>query len=344
MFLLWPLAVSVLRLSLFPFFIRTETPKFIYQSVKDQAAMIEGVKKAFSHVYVAEDLDRAASQAVAAFEKQMAGGSVTYTNLASKKYRKRLFSGFVVAFGNQITGLLFMIIYSTALFDTVKEGYGKTITLVVGLSNFGGVFLTIYLIGKMGRKFNLITGLFFQAVAMLVLLIGYLVSSLWVMIVGVVLFMAAFSVGVGGTLTAYVGEILPPKGVGLALGVQWLFSGIIGFALPLIYGKTGIVPLIAFFGGASLVMMFVVDYFTIETKDKTEDEVVSEFEGKSKYRFMNILDKRRSAQNEVHPLKGEGNGGAGVIKPIEIPESFKKEDDGAENIETERKKVNDNES
>lgn len=288
--LLWPLVISVVRLALFPFFIRTDTPKYVYSSIRDKQAARDRVKAVMLTIYDAQDSEKATATVVALFNKQESAGPVSFLSLFRAKYRSRNLSGCSVAFFQQLSGIVFIVFYSTDLFNSFKQGSGKTLTLIVGISNFAGSILTIYLIGKMGRKFNLIAGIFFQGVAWFLLLIGFQVGALWLLIVGSCLYMVSFSVGLGGTETAYISEVLPPIGVGFALAVHWLLNAVIGILIPILVQSLGPSALMGFFGVVSILGVFALDFLLIETKGKSEETIIAEFENK-KYRCFDIFRK-----------------------------------------------------
>ena len=99
--------------------------------------------------------------------------------------------------------------------------------------------------------------------------------------------MLAFAIGLGGTETAYIGEILPPLGVGIALAVQWIVTALIGQFLPNLLSYFGPSSLILFFGVFCFVLFFTLDFLTIETKGKTEQMIVEEFQNSS-YKPLNF--------------------------------------------------------
>jgi Sugar (and other) transporter len=288
--LLLPAAVSVLRLLLFPALIKSETPKFIFASEKDKARAERRIVRAFEQVYVAQDAAVAAREAIGHLEADRQGGQASIRSLFSQQYRKRFVSGLLVAFTMQASGINFFLFYSTKLFDNIEAGYGKTMTLVIGVNNFLGSILAILLIGRLGRKFNLVVGLLLQAVGMYLLLIGYQAHSLWMLAVACCLYMLAFAVGFGGTETAYLGEILPPAGVGFALAFQWAITGIVGLFLAELIDTVGPTALIAFFAVACTLLVFVLDFTTVETKGKSEQTVAREF-ASGNYKFMDLCAK-----------------------------------------------------
>jgi MFS family permease len=282
----WPAIVSIARLISFPIFIKSDTPRYMYTQCADMEAAVAMIKDAYVCVYVDVDAEKAAREAVEYFEKERSEGEIGVMVLFGPRFRKRMLSGCFITFAQQISGINFLVYYSTRLFDEIG-GYGQTITLVVGLCNFLGSICAIYLISKMGRKFNLVVGPMFQAIGMVGLYFGYLRKELWILVVSVIVYMIPYAIGLGGTLTAYVGEILPPLGVGLAFSVQWLMTAIVGQFMPRLITDLGPGILIIFFAIVCFIIVFIMDYLTIETKGKSESEIANEFINK-KYKFMDL--------------------------------------------------------
>ena len=282
----WPAVVSIARLISFPIFVKTDTPKYLYLCSQDRDEAISKIRAAYSHIYVDLDAQEAAFEAVNYYERERFQGDVGLAVLFGPRYRKRLLTGCFITFAQQVSGINFLVYYSTRLFDEIG-GYGQTITLVVGLCNFLGSVCVIYLIGKMGRKFNLVVGPMFQAVGMVGLYFGYLQKEFWILVASVIIYMIPYAIGLGGTLTAYVGEILPPLGVGIAFAVQWLMTALVGQFMPRLITEFGPGKLIIFFAVACFLIVFIMDYLTIETKDKSESQIAGEFLTR-KYKFMHL--------------------------------------------------------
>ena len=298
-FLTWPVIVSLFRLILFPIFIKTDTAKYIFLSQRNQVKAEHMIIQAFRQIYISNDAFLAASDSIQHFQNEERNGQVNMISLFSVQYRKRILSGLTVALSMQMSGINFFMFYSTKLFEVIHEGYGKPMTLAIGITNFIGSIIAIYMISQLGRKFNLVVGLMFQAVGMYFILIGYIIGSFWCLTVGCCVYMIAFATGFGGTETAYLGEILPPAGVGMTLGFQWIITSCVGQFLAELIDSLGPISLLVFFSVSCTVLVFVVDYMTIETKGKSEQAVVKEFET-GKYKFMGIFSTKKSSNDTVN--------------------------------------------
>jgi hypothetical protein len=88
-------------------------------------------------------------------------------------------------------------------------------------------------------------------------------------------------------------ETIPSVGIGLALGLQSLITGLVGMFVPLMnddwIGSTGTM---VFFGAWCWIGIFVLDYVVIETKGKQTDEIEKEYMN-FKYKPWSICAKKK---------------------------------------------------
>ena len=267
--------ISVLRLILFPIFLRTDTVKFQYlSSQKDEA--YDRVLLVMSSVYTPKHADTAAKEAISTFNKQAEESSVGLSSLFRTENRMRLFSGCFLAFAQQLCGINFFIYYSTAIYDSIN-GSGKTMTLVIGIANFLSGFIAMALVGRFGRKFNIVWACLLQAISLGVLLIGIQTKQFILLASAACVYITAFAIGLGGTYTAYLCEILPLSGVGLAVAIQWILTAAIAQGTPILNKTFGQYPLLSFFAATCFVLFFGLASWIIETKDKKEQQIIEKF-------------------------------------------------------------------
>lgn len=337
-FILYPLAVALLRLCCYPFLFRTDTPHYVYEkanketkhshskvaptpvntestTLKKEQEMttpeprvthhdgaeteraiakkvepemttddihhvkgFDSIKEAFSYIYHEDDLEMVTQENILYWEKQKHEGftKVRFTELFSKKFWKQLLSGSFMSFAQQISGINFFCFYSTALFDDIS-GNGKIATLIVGLMNLSGTFISVFTTFKFGRKPNLIVGSFGEAIGWVFFLVGYLYLSEPLLYLAVVIYMLLYSVGLGGTQGVYISEVLPPVGVGFAFAVQWAFTGVTGLTFPFLIKAVGPVAMASFFLIFSVFSGFYIWGTAVETKDKSAKAIFEEF-------------------------------------------------------------------
>lgn len=285
LFLMIPMLVPIIKLSLQPFLLKSDTPKFIFNQNVDKVRARELIIDAYSHIYALESLQDVANETLSSLEKQDLYGKVTITTLFSQKYRSRLFSGMYMCFAQQVSGINYLIFYSTELFK--KSQKEKIMTVVIGASNFFGSFIALYAISRYGRKFNIVWGSLGQALGMLLLFLGFKFDEFPVLAGAVVIYICTFAIGLGGSQMAYISEILPPLGVSISCAVQWIMTAIIAQVLLPLNTLVGPNAMILFFTGACVFFFFSLDFLMIETKGKTEDTINTEFENR-RYRFLNF--------------------------------------------------------
>ena len=284
-FLMIPIVVPLVKLALQPFLLKTDTPKYLYNKNVDKVRARELMINAYSNIYAPEYLDEVVKETMGAYERQDIFGKVSFTTLFTPKYRSRLFSGMFLCFSQQVSGINYLIFYSTELFKASNKE--KIMTVVIGLSNFMGSFIALYAISRYGRKFNVVWGVLGQALGMLLLFVGFKIDYFPLLAVSVVIYVCTFAVGLGGSQMAYISEILPPLGVSISCSVQWILTAIIAQVLLPLNTAVGPNAMILFFTSACLFFFFSLDYLMIETKGKTEDTINTEFETRE-YKFLNF--------------------------------------------------------
>lgn len=284
-FLMLPGFVPLVKLLTIPFLMKSDTPRYIFNSNVDKARARELIADAYSHIYEADYIQNIADETVTNLDQQELTGKITFSTLFTPKYRARIFSGVFLCFAQQMSGINYLIFYSNELFK--KSGKEKTMTFVIGLANFVGSAVALYAIRRFGRKFNIVFGSLGQALGMLLLFLGFKFDSFPILACSCVVFVWSFAIGLGGSQMAYISEILPPIGVSISCSVQWIMTAIIAqVMLPAdrVFGST---VMILFFTVMCTLFFFTLDYLMIETKDKSEATINSDFENKS-YKFLNF--------------------------------------------------------
>ncbi len=269
--------VSFVRVSILMFMLQTDTPRYLYISSPVKHEAHGKIKHCYSHIYADHDLEAATEKCVEYFEGQGDRNRVAFSQLFGKHLRIRLLSGCFLAFGHQCCGINFLVFYSTKIFDELS-GSGKSVTLVIGVTNFLGAILSTYLIGKLGRKFDIVWGCLLQTVSLFALLLGIELQLSWLMAVSTSGYILGFAVGFGGSYTAYLCEILPPIGVSTAMTLQWILTAAVGQFCPKLSTAYGAKAVLLGFAVVCLLLFFGTSLLLVETKAKTEKEVIEQFE------------------------------------------------------------------
>ena len=200
----------------------------------------------------------------------------------SAYYRKRFLLAIIINVGQQVSGINFFILYSTKIFNDVNPGSGQVITVMQSITNFLCSFLALYTSRNFGRKSNLIFGVLIQAFSLWFLNFAYSFQLYWLMAVPVMLFVGAFSVGLGGTLYLYCSEIVPSSGLGVAMFCQWIFTALVSKYVPILTGD--VIPLFWMFNiflVICLIVYVLIDAIGVETKGKEDHEISRDFQRKS---------------------------------------------------------------
>ena len=269
--------LSFVRIIVLQFLLKTDTPKYLYLSspFKEEAQYL--IKKCYSNIYAEHEVDEATRVAMETFKMDSEASKVSLKALFSKTFRLRLWSGCFLAFAQQCCGINFLIFYSTKIFDELS-GNGKTVTFAIGISNMCGAALSMYLIGRCGRKFDIVWGCFIQCLCLFGLLIGIEYKLDWLMAITTAGYILGFAAGFGGTYMAYLTEILPPSGVGIAMSLQWILTAAIGQFTPRLATVFGPKAVLLGFAITCLLLFLGTSIFLIETKGKSEQEVIKQFE------------------------------------------------------------------
>lgn len=106
--------------------------------------------------------------------------------------------------------------------------------VTLGVANFLGGFLCLYMISKFGRRFNLKQCVFNLMISMIGLAIGVQFEFAYLCFFSVIIFMLSFAFGIGGTIAVYSSEICPASGLGLATSLQWMISALVGKFVPVL--------------------------------------------------------------------------------------------------------------
>lgn len=152
-------------------------------------------------------------------------------NMFTDRMRPRLYIALFINIFQQLSGINFLIFFSTTLFDRLS-GNGELVTVLLGLGNITGGFIAMITIGTLGRKFNLQIGTFVQTITMIIFGVGVIFSNSFISAVSAIIYICAFGMGMGGTITLYTAEISNPIIVSVTSGIQWLMAAIIGRVVP----------------------------------------------------------------------------------------------------------------
>ena len=160
------------------------------------------------------------------------------------KYRKALFVGIALSWIQQFSGINAVIFYSNNIFkgstDPTQpvapdvEETANLFTNILGVLNVLSAVTAGLIIDKAGRKSILLFGnflciVFLGILSYLVYHDNYAVSKYFVL-----LYIFAFGMSLGPVVWIYIAEILPDKGIAVAIFLNWVFTLIVGLCFPLV--------------------------------------------------------------------------------------------------------------
>lgn len=98
----------------------------------------------------------------------------------------------------QLSGINGVLSYSTSIFTSViGEGYSSLLTIGVGLINFVGTIISIFMVDSAGRRFLMLGSLGTSTILLLLIFITSLYSFNVVASIGIILFVLSFALGLG---------------------------------------------------------------------------------------------------------------------------------------------------
>ena len=206
--------------------------------------------------------------------------NVSYSQIFTQ-YRRRLLVGLLLMITQQFSGCNAILTDSSTLFD--YDGNSEKVkiyTIVTSLALLISAAFSGKLSDKYGRRTLLLWGN--GVCSILLIVMGVLqqpqqafdhVYMKELSIYLTFLFIFSFGMSLAPICWVYEPEILPEKGVSLAVFTNWLFCGFIVFLTPILIDLIGISPLYYFFG-CYLMGSHVHMYFWLkETKGKTNKEI-----------------------------------------------------------------------
>lgn len=177
----------------------------------------------------------------------------------------------------QFSGINFLIFYAVIIFNQIGVD-GNMANLVLSISNTGGAILGALVCNYTGRKTNFVIGILIQAISFWMFSMMVYYEWYTLLYLPCVLYMVSFACGMGGCSYPWTTETLPPIGVGLSLTVQWIWCAVIGKYTPVWANDwPGLLPTLICFTTVCTFSSIVIDFMVVETKGKTENEIIEEY-------------------------------------------------------------------
>ena len=212
----------------------------------------------------------------------------TFKDLTIPWVRKIVLIGLGIAVVQQITGVNSIMYYGTEILK--DAGFETQAALVGNIANgvisVAATFVGIWLLGKVGRRPMLLTGLIGTSSALLAIGIVSLAfegsAALPYIVLSLTVTFLAFQQGAISPVTwLMLSEIFPLHLRGIGMGVTvfclWITNFTIGLTFPILLGSVGLSTTFFVFVIFGILAIAFVHKFLPETKDRTLEELEQSF-------------------------------------------------------------------
>ncbi|KAJ4756455.1 Inositol transporter 1 [Rhynchospora pubera] len=265
-----------------------ESPRWLYMKDKKSKA-IAVLENIYDSDRLQEEIDQLAD---ASNKDSQSGKTVSYFDvLKSKEIRLAFFTGAGLQAFQQFTGINTVMYYCPTIVQMAgfsSKQLALLLSLIVAAMNAVGTIIGILLIDKCGRRLLALVSLSGVFASLLILSYAFslqpktLGATLgsgagWLAIVGLVLYIAFFSPGMGPVPWAVNSEIYPEayRGVcgGMSATVNWISNFIVAQTFLSVVGLVGTRGTFLIFAGVSVLAFLFVLLFVPETKGLTFEQV-----------------------------------------------------------------------
>lgn len=250
-----------------------ETPRWL---------MKKGHKKEALRILVKTSGSLAAGDEVMAIENSFYQQVDTPLKLLfTAAYRPVLVTGVLVAVFQQVTGINAILYYAPVIFKEMGLNTSSSMlqTIGIGLVNVIATFIAIGLVDKVGRKRFLLAGSCIMGIALIIVAacFRYKYFDNYIVLIGMLAYVAAFGCTLGAVTWVYLSEIFPNRIRGLAMSIAtlalWLADFVVAGSFPVMTKHLG-TPLTLFCYAVLCAIAFVYMLLKVkETKGRSLEEI-----------------------------------------------------------------------
>ncbi|XP_076665642.1 facilitated trehalose transporter Tret1-2 homolog [Andrena cerasifolii] len=202
--------------------------------------------------------------------------------------------GFIIAYGlmifQQLSGVNTVIFYSSDIFTKAGKSLNpKYASIIVGVMQIVGVFLSTLIVDRLGRRILLLASIILLFLTSFILGVYFYLSEnkpdiseeiSWLPLVVVCVFIIMFNLGFGPIPWMMLGEIFAPEVKGMAASSAGVLNWILAFVVTKFYtdlkGAMDASGTFWLYAGFSAIGIFFVYFLIPETKGKSLDEIQRE--------------------------------------------------------------------
>ncbi|KAJ8899443.1 hypothetical protein K2173_018417 [Erythroxylum novogranatense] len=205
-----------------------------------------------------------------------------WLELMEEPHSRVAFVGGALFVLQQFAGINGVLYFSSLTFKDVGIASSSLASLLVGITNFAGALCASYLMEKEGRQKLLIGSYLGMAISMSVVVcaISFPVDeelSHNLSILGTLMYIFTFAIGAGPVTGIIIPELSSSstrgKIMGFSFSVHWVCNFLVGLFFLDLIENFGVAPVYAGFGLTSLLAAIFANYFLVETKGRSLEEI-----------------------------------------------------------------------
>lgn len=206
------------------------------------------------------------------------------------RMRPLLLVGLALAIAQQFVGVNTVIYYAPTILSDTGMGNSAALaaTVIVGTTNLVFTIVAVLLLDRVGRRVLLLTGTVGLLLALVLLGVYFSSSTLqqdygWLALAGLVLFIAAFAIGLGPVFWLMISEIFPVGARGKAMSVctiaNWGANFLVAQTFLSLSGAITRQGVFFLYAGLAVVSVVLFATKVPETKGRSLEEIQEELVG-----------------------------------------------------------------
>jgi sugar porter (SP) family MFS transporter len=210
-----------------------------------------------------------------------------YDRLLRPELRPAVMIGLGLAVLQQVVGINTVIYYAPKILQATGVGSSNAIlnAIAIGVVNVLMTIVAIRLVDRVGRRPLLLVSLAGMFVMLVVGGLGFELSGLgsaqhWITLGALILYVAAFAVGMGPIFWLMIAEVFPlevrSEADSIATAANWLSNFAVALLFPVVVSAIGQGPTFWIFAAACAVGVIFVARVVPETKNRTLEDIEEE--------------------------------------------------------------------